>query len=86
MSYTLAAAARATGLGKCTIVKAIRCGRLPARKPSMASGTANRRVSPHMSPRLESSAAAVCGAAIRLADVADLVMQIEALIRRAAPF
>jgi hypothetical protein len=83
MSYTLAAAAKAAGLNKSTIVKAVKSGKI--------IGTKDERGKWHIEPaelhRVYPAVGERSDAAVRQSaapDVAAIGMQIEALIRKAA--
>jgi hypothetical protein len=84
MSYTLAAAAKAAGLNKSTIVKAIKSGRIVGTKDALGKWHIEpdelHRVYPVVGER-----SAVTDAARQSAtpDVAAIELQIEALIRKA---
>jgi hypothetical protein len=85
MSYTLAAAAKAAGLNKSTILKAIKSGRIIGTKDELGKWQIEpaelHRVYPAVGECSAGNDAAQPSAA---PDVAALGTQIEALIRRAA--
>jgi predicted site-specific integrase-resolvase len=84
MSYTLAAAAQATGLKRSTILKAIKGGKITGTKDELGRWHVEpvelHRLYPAVGERAAGSDAAHQSAT---ADTADLGTQIEALIRRA---
>jgi hypothetical protein len=84
MSYTLVAAAKATGLNKSTILKAIKGGKITGTKDELGKWHIEpdelHRVYPAVGERSADSDAGQQSAAT---NVADLGTQIEALIKRA---
>ena len=84
MSYTLAAAAKATGLKKARILKAIETGRIASRKDERGEWHIERaelhRIFPHLAP---ADAGAESNQQSAVLDVEAMGAQIEALLRKA---
>jgi hypothetical protein len=84
MSYTLAAAAKATGLNKSTILKAIQGGKIIGTKDERGKWHVEAAELHRVYPALEEGRAASIAAQQSAAPDATLLgMQIEGLIRRA---
>jgi excisionase family DNA binding protein len=83
MSYTLAAAAKATGLNKSTILKAIKGGKIAGTKDERGNWLVEASELHHVYPAIGERSVVRAAQQSDVPDIAALGMQIEALIRRA---